>query len=138
MTENTRPSDEPATGPAARWLAFMLVLVALVQFGGILRVASWPDAPGALSPLLQIGLHGLWALLATWAAFALNRGWANAYRHGLLVLLAFFVYTAVAQIAFTEADYERGRLPFLLGGFGVVIIGILAALVIDWRRATKH
>lgn len=135
MTENTRPPDEPTTGyPLRRWLVAALVALLLVQLGGVIRLLQWPDAPAALSPPVQIGVYAVWTGLMAWATSA---AWRGRPRFGLIVLLAYVVYMAAQLVIFTRADYERGRLPFLLAGLGVVMVGLIAALIVELRRNAK-
>ena len=122
MSEMQRPEKLNRRG----WLLILaLIVCALLQLGALMAALT-------LSPELQAQISLIPALEpvagVVWIgvfAYALARVWRTKRpRAGLITLAAFIAYSVLRLAVFARADYDRGRLPFLIVG-GAVLIGVL-------------
>lgn len=115
----------------SRWFITLMGLLALFQGGAALRVLHIaPDltAQIALSLPLEFVVSLLWTGTAALTARALWLRRPAAERQARALLAGFVGYSLLRLILFAQADYDRGRLPFLL-----VISGLLCtSLIIPW------
>jgi hypothetical protein len=126
----TRPADADASAqarPRRWWLIGLTGLLALTQAGAALRVFSLPpDLAGQISlPLpLEFVAGALWALL--FAAITVNLLHRRTAHRVVPVLSGFILYSLARLLLFTQADYDRTRLPFL-AALSLVLLVVLAA-----------
>jgi hypothetical protein len=99
------------------WLIILIVSLALFQLGAAIRTLQVPDALAAQITLplpLEFIVGILWALVFAWLTPNLIRLKSNARRHTVWAVIGFAVYSVARLLLFTQADYDRQRLPFLL------------------------
>ena len=104
----------------------------LVQFGALHNLATIPPeiVPqlGLILPL-EGALTLAWALIFAWLAVTL---WLGAQTRRLGQALALYAVVSVMRLLlFARADYDRGRLPFLL-------LTLLLAAFLLLRRRTRN
>ena len=112
------PTAEKSPIPARprRWLLRISIVLALIQAGAIyntLQRRADLDAQVHLSLPIELTASILWALIFTFIAFTLLQRKRHALRIALWGLIGFALYSVVRLALFTEAEYDRQRLPFL-------------------------
>lgn len=115
------------------WLFLLVIVLIVVNAGNVLRVlqasaAASGGLPGWIQGLIGTG----WTLGFTWAAIALLRRRPRAAELALWLWIGYVSYSCLRLLIFAEADYDRGRLPFLLVLVGFILIASFGALV--WMR----
>ena len=102
----------------SRWLFVALsVIVILAQLRAIIRLLNVPaDLVIQTSLILPLELlaGGGWTLLFSITAVNLARKRPHAMRWNLWALCGFFIYSAARLFLFTQADYDRNRLPLIV------------------------
>jgi hypothetical protein len=132
MTDHTKP---PAR-KRARGLLILTALLALFQFGAAVRALQVPGdlAARVNVPLpLEFIVSMLWGLAAMGVFVMLwqRRGKARLYAAWLAV--GFSIYSLLRLLLFSQADYDRGRFPFLLVVIAILLFTPVAYLV-RYRR----
>jgi hypothetical protein len=115
-------------------------LLALFQVGAALNTLRRPPdlaAQVSLNPALEVVAGALWALLALVVLVRLLQGVPGAGGGAAWLLAACGVYAVIRLVMFTRAEYDQGRLPFLLA-FSTVLIAIPVVLWARTRRASIH
>src|SRR5690242_9117258 len=112
----------------ARLHIFLTLLLALFQITNALTVLQLPDmiTKRQILPVwLSVGLSLAWAVVFGLSAVHLCRRGLNAVRYANWLIAAFIGYSWLRLVIFTQADYDRGRLPFLsvlcLLGLGLLV-----------------
>jgi hypothetical protein len=111
-----------------RLLAAILIALALFQCVAAIRAAMRPPeitTTFSLIPALEIAAALVWGGLAGWAFLRLVRMRRAAVGCG--VIAAFVAYSALRLAAFARADYDRDRLPFVVGTAVIIIVLLVAA-----------
>ena len=135
MTNDANPQAAP-TRKRAGGLIALTVLLALFQFGAAIRALQIPDALAAQISLpvpLEFIASLLWALLALVVLVTLWRRERRARLYAAWLAVGFSIYSLLRLLLFSQADYDRGRFPFLL----VVIVVLLilpVAYIVRFRR----
>jgi FtsH-binding integral membrane protein len=96
----------------------LMFLLALVQVGAAVRVLQLPpDVVDSLNlpASIQFAAGVIWALVFAAGAVSLWRRGQTALKRALWLLVVFMIYSAVRLAIFAQADYDRQRLPFVLG-----------------------
>lgn len=89
----------------------------------------------SLSPIIEVSMAIIWSGLASWVLYRLIKSRSVALNRALWVSSGFIIYSLLRLMAFTRADYDQGRLPFLL----VIIISILFLLFVVYQvRKAMH
>lgn len=108
-----------------RLLQLGLICLALVQGGAAVRALTLPaeiaaviHIPPALDAIIGIG----WGILFVLCAWRLRR------RAALALIGAYTGYALIRLIVFTQADYDQGRLLFLLMMSAFILLLLLAAV----------
>lgn len=134
--------DGNPTESRGRWTRFLLAAalgaLTLVQLTALVRALQTPSDLAALltlpSGVAAIGA-GVWAcLLCAAAIFTLRAPLERARRWGLTALLGFAAYSIARLAIFAQADYDRGRIPFLLALLLVLALPVL----LMWGRALRR
>lgn len=132
------PPDRPTRpGCRARLVTLGLAVLALVQAGLALRALRVPPelaAQVSLSLPLEFVGGLLWA--GVFVLLVVGR-WLRQVRARRLtapVLVVFALYNGGRWLIFTEADYDRGRLPFLLLATFLFILFLVVFSARPWRR----
>ena len=117
---------------ARRRHALLALLMLLVQFGALHNLTTIPPEIAVQLSLilpLELALALAWALIFAWLAVNL---WRGAQTRRLWQALALYVVVSVLRLLlFARADYDRGRLPFLL-------LTLLLAAFLLLRRRTRN
>jgi peptidoglycan/LPS O-acetylase OafA/YrhL len=132
--EPTVPS--PVTPRLQRGLLVLTALLLLFQVGAVVNTFRLPPdlaAQVSLNPALQAVAGALWAVAAGVVMVRLLQRVPGAKQSALWLLVAFGVYTVVRLVLFTRADYDLGRLPFLL----VVSALLICIPVVSIARAGR-
>ena len=112
--------------------ALLALLMLLVQFGALYNLTAIPPEIAAQLSLilpLELALTLAWALIFAWLAVTL---WRGAQTRRLWQALALYAVVSVMRLLlFARADYDRGRLPFLL-------LTLLLAAFLLLRRRTRN
>ncbi|MBL8160766.1 MAG: hypothetical protein JNJ61_02195 [Anaerolineae bacterium] len=130
MTQDASLSVSPAPLRLARWLLLTLLFVAIFQANAAWRALNIPDDLTSLVSLsrpLEFSAAGIWALFALLAAGFIWRRRAGALRFGTSILAGFSIYSVLRLFLYVSADYDRGRLPFLLVLVCIPLIALAAA-----------
>jgi len=136
MIQNTDPPSNDA-GKRSRILMVLTALLALVQFGAALRALSVPDELAARISLpvpLDFVAGLLWALLSLMALALLWRRERRARLYAAWLAVGFSTYSLLRLLLFSQAEYDRGRFPFLLVIIALLLI-LPAAYIVRFRRA---
>lgn len=80
---------------------------------------------------IQVGLAVGWALAFFVAAVGLVRGKWLALRYSGWLMVAFFAYNLLRIALFAQADYDRSRLPFLIG---LTLLILVVPMLVLLRR----
>ncbi len=110
----------------------LALFMLLVQFGALHNLTTIPPEIAAQLSLilpLERALTLAWALIFAWLAVTLWRGAQTRRQWQTLALYA--VVSVMRLLLFARADYDRGRLPFLL-------LTLLPAAFLLLRRRTRN
>jgi hypothetical protein len=119
MTDQTKPLQRKR----ARGLLILTALLALFQFGAAVRAVQIPDDLAARVNLplpLEFIASLLWAAAALGVFVMLWTGRRQARLFAAWLAVGFSIYSLLRLLLFSQADYDRGRFPFLL-----IVIAIL-------------
>lgn len=138
MTDDT--ANKPRKpGCAYRLLTLLTALLTIVGAGMAARAVTLPPELAARVSLalpLEVTAGALWAGLFTLVCWRLLRRKRGASDWALLAVLAFATYSTIRLLLFARAEYDAGRLPFLLVTLGLLLaVGCINAAA-RWRR--KH
>ncbi|MBZ0282013.1 MAG: hypothetical protein K8L97_14840 [Anaerolineae bacterium] len=125
----------------SRWLIGLMAGIALFQAGAALRALQLPDALAAqvrLIPALEFVTGTLWALIAALLAGALWRRSPKAVRQSMWFLVGFSIYSLLRLFLFTQTDYDRGRMPFLVMAVAIGLAFMAAGTLRPKIRATEN
>jgi hypothetical protein len=137
MTDSTSHNHRPRL---TRWLALLTTLLALHQIVSAIRVLQLPDdLAGQVSLVipLEVIAGRLWAGLFVLITLALVRKHIHALRYAGWALIGFVFYSIARLIIFSRADYDQGRLPFLLVA-AVIMICVPAVFLILRKRGISR
>lgn len=113
--EDTAPRQ--AAPRRSRWLILLTALLALFQMGAVIHALQLPPDLALqlpFSPALNMVAGVIWSLIALFITLRLIQQQLGAGQGAAWLWAAFGVYTVVRLVLFTRADYDLGRLPFLL------------------------
>jgi len=120
--EDTAPRQ--AAPRRSRWLILLTALLALFQMGAVIYALQLPPdlalqlpfspALNMVAPALNMVAGVIWSLIALFITLRLIQQQPGAGQGAAWLWAAFGVYTVVRLVLFTRADYDLGRLPFLL------------------------
>ncbi|HUN06577.1 MAG TPA: hypothetical protein PLQ56_08245 [Aggregatilineales bacterium] len=113
--EDTAPRQ--AAPRRSRWLILLTALLALFQMGAVIYALQLPPDLALqlpFSPALNMVAGVIWSLIALFITLRLIQQQPGAGQGAAWLWAAFGVYTVVRLVLFTRADYDLGRLPFLL------------------------
>lgn len=113
--EDTAPRQ--AVPRRSRWLILLTALLALFQMGAVIHALQLPPDLALqlpFSPALNMVAGVIWSLIALFITLRLIQQQPGAGQGAAWLWAAFGVYTVVRLVLFTRADYDLGRLPFLL------------------------
>ena len=121
------------------WPLIVLALLVIYHIVDMIRVLRFPaefaDSLSLPVPLrLMTGVT--WGLLFAWSMLdVVKRNPASVNRARYLLVL-FVLYSVVRLLIFTEADYDRQRLPFIIAVLIVllIIIGLVRWIRVRLRR----
>lgn len=120
-----------------RWLFVLVIGLLLVQAGGVWSLGAGPqplDEPAVLFDGLG---YLLWGLVFGGLALAMIRQRGPAHRRESRALAAiggYVLFNGLRLLLFAQADYDRGRLPFLALLLGVITVGIGVRWLLVRRR----
>jgi hypothetical protein len=138
MTDDV-PNKPRKPGCAYRLLTVLTALLAVVGAGMVVRALTLPPELAALVSLnlpLEVAAGALWAALFALATWRLLRRRVYAVDQALGLVLAFATYSFIRLLLFSRADYDLGRLPFLLVTLGLLLAAAFIRAAARWRR--KH
>ncbi len=118
------------------WLVWVVVLT-LFQIGAAIQVLQIPEnvvEQISLSLPFEFVVSIVWSLVFGWLAVVIVRNHHHALRYTIGATVGLIAYRALHRIIFSRADYEQGRIPFLVAII-VVIIGITLIALVIARRA---
>jgi hypothetical protein len=95
----------------------LTVVLALIEAGAAVEALRMPAELAAqvrVPVALDVTGGVVWALVFTLVTVWLARSDARAGRLAAWALIAFSIYMLSRLLLFTQADYDRQRLPFLL------------------------
>jgi hypothetical protein len=127
----------PSSFSFRRWmLVFLMAALALFQIVSALRVLQLPEA----RPPLDVAAGILWGGVFALAALRLVQKRQGAGRFALWTMALFAAYSTLRVSIFARADYDRGRLPFLITMVGLWIAFLVLYEVRSRRnaRATEY
>lgn len=127
MTRNELQSPPRRT----RWLIGLTAALALFQAGAVLQALNVPAEVAAqvsLPLIFQVVISAVWAVLTGWASWQLWHCKPSAGRNALWVLAGFSIYSLFRLLLFSQADYDRERLPFLSLLTAIILVMLAAAL----------
>jgi len=113
--EDTAPRQAAPRRP--RWLILLTALLAFFQVGAVIHALQLPPdlvLQLPFNPALNVVAGVLWSLVALFITLRLIQQQPGAGQGAAWLWAAFGVYTVVRLVLFTRADYDLGRLPFLL------------------------
>lgn len=113
--EDTAPRQ--AVPRRSRWLILLTALLAFFQMGAVIHALQLPPDLALqlpFSPALNMVAGVIWSLIALFITLRLIQQQPGAGQGAAWLWAAFGVYTVVRLVLFTRADYDLGRLPFLL------------------------
>lgn len=128
-TESSLQKDPQIKKPVPLRLTGLMLVLMAVQVGTLWRsarlsqdLASIVYLPMALDFVASV----LWVLVFGGVVWALWRGWPKAQRAAGLAGIGFVLYSVARLMVFTQAAYDKQRLPFLLllGGVFVVLFWV--------------
>lgn len=131
MTNNT---DTP--GKTA-WLIMLTVIFMLIQATNTIQVLQLGGnvvQQISLPAWLNASLSLIWFVLFGFAAVSLIRRKAFATGYTAWVFMLFFLYSLLRLLVFARADYDRTRLPLLVG---LILIGLIVAVTVRIRSTRK-
>jgi hypothetical protein len=131
MTTDTNPTPT-RTRKRARILILLTALLACVQLGAAVRALQVPDelASKISLPLpLEFVASLLWALIALGVTVLLWRRERRGRLYAAWLAVGFSIYSLLRLLLFSQADYDRGRFPFLLIVIALLLILPLAYIV---------
>ena len=115
-----------------RLLVPMTIFLTITQIGmAISRLQSDNSAIDALSIVTSI----IWALTFTWLTISLIKRKEQSANRALWVLNGFVLYSALRLLIFTQADYDRQRLPLVLM---IALIIFVTVQVIIYMQGTEN
>ncbi|MBZ0287603.1 MAG: hypothetical protein K8I30_08305 [Anaerolineae bacterium] len=133
----TDDNAQPArTRKRARLLMILTALLAVVQIGAVARALRVPDAVAARISLplpLEAIASLLWALLSLGVLMLLWKRERRARLYAAWLAVGFSIYSLIRLLLFSQADYDRGRFPFLLVVIAVLLI-LPVAFIVRGRR----
>lgn len=135
MTTDTQPPPT-RTRKRARLLMILTALLAVVQIGATVRALQVPDALAAKVSLplpLEAVAGLLWALLSLVVLALLWRRVRRARLYAAWLAVGFSIYSLIRLLLFSQADYDRGRFPFLLVVIAVLLV-LPVAFIVRARR----
>jgi hypothetical protein len=135
MTQHT---DSQSTGTKKRSHLLMLLtaLLAVIQVGAALRALTIPDELATRISLpvpLEFIAGLLWALLSLTVLYLLWRRERRALLYAAWLAIGFSIYSLLRLLLFSQADYDRGRFPFLLVVIAILLI-LPVAYIVRARR----
>lgn len=137
LTMTTEATPQPTrTRKRARLLIMLTLLLAVVQVGAAVRAMQVPDEVAAKISLplpLEAITSLLWALLSLGVFALLWRRERRARLYAAWLAVGFSIYSLIRLLLFSQADYDRGRFPFLLVVIAVLLI-LPVAYIVRVRR----
>jgi hypothetical protein len=124
------------TRKRARLLMMLTALLAVVQVGATVRALQVPDAVAARISLplpLEAIASLLWVLLSLGVLALLWRRERRARLFAAWLAVGFSIYSLIRLLLFSQADYDRGRFPFLLVVIAILLI-LPVAFIVRARR----
>ncbi|RMG89888.1 MAG: hypothetical protein D6712_00885 [Chloroflexi bacterium] len=119
-------------------LIYLTTSLALYQgIYGVRTGLYWQTFPPSVHSVMAISgvLAVLWALLFIWLTVQFWQRRENAAKYTLICGIGFLVYVVLRLAIFAQADYDRGRLPFLF--LGTALLMISGPVVVVWRNKSQ-
>lgn len=107
------------------WLIVITMGLALFQAGAAVRVLRLPAEIAAQTNLalpLEIAVSLFWAAFAVVVCRRLWQRRADAVRKAGWLTGTFSLYSVARLVIYAQADYDRGRLPFLALGLACIFL----------------
>ena len=99
-------------------LFFLIHLVSLIR---MLQLPNNLTNQISLVPSFEIVMSKFWLFVTIWVVTLLLRNHKNAVNRALWVSFGFIIYSVSRLLIFTQADYDRQRIIFLM----VIVLGLL-------------
>lgn len=112
-----------------RWLIALLIGLVLFQVNAALRTLRVPAELATqvrLFPALEFVFGIFWALGAGLLLWAVWQRRPSAMQRSMWFLIGFSIYSLLRLFLFTQADYDRGRMAFLVAT-AAIGLALLAA-----------
>jgi hypothetical protein len=129
MTTDANPTPT-RTRKRARLLILLTALLACVQFGAAMRALQVPPTVAekiSLPLLLDFIASLLWTLISLAVMVLLWRRVRRARLYAAWLAIGFSIYSLLRLLLFSQAEYDRGRFPFLL-----VVVALLTILPVAY------
>jgi D-alanyl-lipoteichoic acid acyltransferase DltB (MBOAT superfamily) len=122
-----------------RPLLALVLLLALFQAGAVARASQTPASLAEMVHLpaaLNLAMSLIWSLFAATVFILLWTRHKRAPAYAAALLLGFILYSAARLALFTQADYDRGRLPLLVVA-SLVLACIPGIMLLRYRRTME-
>ncbi len=124
-----------------RWLIALLIGLVLFQANAALRTLRVPAELAAqvrLLPALEFVAGIFWTLGAGLLLWAIWQRRPSAVQRSLWFLIGFSIYSLVRLFLFTQADYDRGRMTFLVAATAIGLALLAAGTLRPKIHATEN
>lgn len=126
---------EPVSRPYG--LISVMVLLMIYNIGAVVSAWQLRDIVSSNAVWLHIVGSVFWIGVFIWVTSSLWRGERSKHR-ALMLIIAFALYNIVRLGVFTQAEYDRQRLPFVLVMTILIVIGLLMLrLILAEDKVTK-
>lgn len=134
--EKTHDTNRIGTQRAGCWLpiAAFLGLYQIIFALRVLQQNGTLSITGRVPPAIEASISLIWGVVFAILVLGLlqRRLWARRWVSWLIV--GFISYKAIYIVLFAQADYDRGRVPFLLVMTGIILIIPLIIAIRDARQ----
>ena len=115
-------------------LVGLTLVLALVQFGAVFQaIPAEVISQISLNPTLDRAISGVWALIFALTAVNLVRNRPHSKRWAAGLIAGFVIYSTARLFFFTQADYDRQRLEFIL----IITLPLVALLTVYAAKQTE-
>jgi len=132
----THHTNRMAVARAGCWLPItaFLGLYQIIFSLRVLQQHGTLDITSRVPPAIEAGISLIWGVVFVILVLGLlqRRLWAGRWVSWLIV--GFISYKAIYIVLFAQADYDRGRVPFLLVVTSLILIIPLVIAIRDARQ----
>jgi len=124
-----------------KWLLLLLLMLFAYHVVDVIRTVQLPPEIAAATTLpipLRLMTGVTWAGLSGWSMLRVVRGHSNANQHARYLLVGFVLYTIARLIVFTQAEYDRQRLPFVLVSLAFLMVLFVVVRLLRNKLRGQH